>query len=66
MRLGTSYFVSKKHAVRYYWNYGYEDTALAIETKLAVGEIHIGKPTVEANQHLEIIDSGCRYCIVDN
>lgn len=66
MRVGTAHFVSRKHAVKYYRDYHYEDTEKAVDQKLAEGEIHIGPPALKKGQSLELIDNGCRYCLVDN
>lgn len=66
MRIGTSHFVSRRHAIRYYKDYHYENTAEAVDRKLSEGEIHIGPPKIQKTEHLELIDNGCRYCRVDN
>lgn len=61
MRVGTSYFVSKAHAIRYY---AYENaTDATIERKLAEGLIHIGKPELKPGHRLTVIDDGTRYAI---
>lgn len=59
MRYGTSYFVSKAAAVRYYRDYG--DDARSVDRKLAEGLIHIGKPPIRPGDRLSVIDSGTRY-----
>lgn len=63
MQVGTSYFVSKAAAVRYY---AYEGaTEATIERKLAEGLIHIGKPPLQNGQRLTVIDDGTRYAVED-
>ncbi len=63
MTYGTSYFVSKSAAVRYYRDYEGSDAARAVERKLREGEIHIGKPTLKAGERLTTLDGGKRYAI---
>lgn len=63
MTVGTSYFVSRELAIRYYRPYHYEDTTRAVGAKLAGGEIHIGKPPLQPGDKLLIIDEGTRYAI---
>jgi len=65
MRVGTSYFVSKTKAIRYYRDYEGEQAKRAVERKIEAGEIHIGKPDLKPGQRLSIIDSGTRYAIED-
>jgi hypothetical protein len=65
MTTGTSYFVSKAAAVRYYTPYGYDNPREAVERKLAEGEIHIGKPEIKDGQRLLVVDEGTRYAIED-
>jgi hypothetical protein len=61
--VGTSHFVSKAAAVRYY---AYEHATEAdIDRKLAEGLIHIGKPELKPGQRLSTIDNGTRYAIED-
>ncbi len=64
---GTSYFVSRAMAVRYYRPYAAEDTPKSavecVDRKLADGEIHIGKPPLKDGDTLTIIDEGTRYAI---
>jgi hypothetical protein len=63
MKLGTSHFVSKQTAIRYY---AYEGaTAADIDRKLSEGLIHIGKPDLKPGQRLTVIDDGTRYAIED-
>lgn len=62
-RWGTSHFVSRSAAERYYKPYGYEDVAEAVTRKLAEGEIHIGKPALKPGQKLVTVDDGTRYAI---
>jgi hypothetical protein len=65
MRTGTSHFVSKRAAVKYYKPY--EDNPLeAVEYKIETGEITIGKPPAHSlgvGESLVIIDDGTRYAI---
>lgn len=64
MQIGTSYFVSKSAALRYY---AYEGaTESSIERKLAEGLIHIGKPPLKPGERLLVIDDGTRYAIDDS
>lgn len=42
MFIGTSHFISRAAAIRYYRPYGTD--AAEVDRKLADGEIHIGKP----------------------
>lgn len=65
MRVGTSHFVSKLKAIRYYRDYEGDGAAAAVDRKLAAGEIHIGKPELKPGQKLNIIDNGTRYEIED-
>lgn len=62
---GTSYFVSKSAAIRYYKPYHYEDTAQAVARKIREGEIHIGRPSYDAKagERLTLVDGGKRYAI---
>lgn len=62
-RVGTSYFVSKDAAIRYYRPYGYDDVRETVERKLRDGEIHIGKPTLLAGQRLALIDESTRWAV---
>jgi hypothetical protein len=60
---GTSHFVSKSAARRYY---AYEDAKAAdIDRKISEGLIHIGKPALKQGQRLTLIDGGTRYAIVE-
>lgn len=63
MTYGTSHFVSKQAAVRYYRPYGYSQTERAVERKIAEGEIHIGEPTLKANQSTYVDADEGRYFI---
>lgn len=63
MIIGTSYFVSKAHAYRYYRPYGFDRAA--VDQKLSEGEIHIGVPHLQAGETLQIIDGGTRYQITE-
>lgn len=60
MTYGTSHFVSKSAAVRYYRDYE-DDPKTAVQHKLASGEIHIGKPKLAAGEKLST--GGKRYAI---
>lgn len=62
---GTSYFVSKSAAVRYYAAYE-DDPKSAVELKLREGSIHIGKPPLKPGQRLSTTDGGKRYMIVED
>jgi hypothetical protein len=65
MRIGTANFVSKVHAIKYYRDFaGYcsiVDARDAVVSKLASGEIHIGKPALKSGEKLNVIDGGTRY-----
>lgn len=66
VRSGTSYFVSRSHAVHYYLPYAggsYSDASVMVSDKLAAGEIHLGKPDVKPGEWLITIDGGDRYGI---
>lgn len=65
-RFGTSYFITKSAAIRYYRPYGYDDPKAAVERKLREGEIHIGRPPLKAGQRAQIISGEGRYEIVEN
>ena len=67
MHIGTSYFRSKRAAVRYYSyeNWNIEVVEQSVYRKIKSGEIHIGKPPLKPGQSLELIDGGNRYAIVD-
>lgn len=64
MKIGTSYFVSKTCANRYYQRHG-GFSPQAVTRKIQRGEIHIGKPTLKPGERLELIDNNCRYAIID-
>lgn len=64
MITGTSYFVTKNAAIRYYKGYGYADTVKTVERKIREGEIHIGKPPYKPGvERLVLLDGGKRYGI---
>lgn len=64
MRFGTSHFVSRQAAERYYRDYGYADVAEAVSRKIADGEIHIGKPvTCEPDEVVTLDQHEGRYFI---
>ena len=58
MRYGTNCFVGRKSAIRYYKTYGYGDVGKAVDSKIASGEIVIGKPTnlLKPGDELIVID----------
>lgn len=62
-RWGTSYFVSRRAAERYFRHYHYEDIKATITRKLAEGDIHIGKPPLEPGDKLSVIPGEGRYQI---
>jgi hypothetical protein len=66
MTYGTSHFVSRGAAERYYKDYDYDDTKAAVARKIRDGEIHIGKPRVKAGERLTTVDGGKRYAISTN
>ena len=41
MRIGTSYFINRQSAIKYYKEYHYQTTKDAVDRKLKDGEIHI-------------------------
>lgn len=63
MKIGTSYFISRRAAEKYYKDYDYDDVKSAVDRKLSDGEIHIGKPDIKAGERLEINNEG-RYVIL--
>jgi hypothetical protein len=65
--VGTSYFVDRVKAVKYYRNQCHDNRmALAVvANRLRAGDIHIGKPDIKPGQELIIIDDGTRYAIVE-
>jgi hypothetical protein len=63
IRIGTSYFVDRQAAERYYGSYG--NVGIDVTNKILAGEIKLGKPPVKPGQRLEIIDNGTRYAIVE-
>ncbi len=60
--IGTSHFISREAAIRYYQPYE-KDPVEAVRRKLAEGLIHIGLPERQPGEGLEIIDDGTRYAI---
>ena len=73
MIIGTSHFVSKAHAIRYYLAYEsgcytecHQSATAAVAQKLAEGEIHIGEPALKPGQKLLVIDNGTRYAIEES
>lgn len=67
MRIGTSHFVSRLKAIRYYSDYevfgGVHNAANLVDCKIAEGDIHIGAPSLKPGQRLTVIDNGTRYAI---
>lgn len=63
MQSGTSYFVSKEAAVKYYKGQDYDDAEVAVEQKLKDGEIHIGKPELKDGETLKVNKEEGRYFI---
>lgn len=65
--VGTSHFVSKSAAMRYYKDYNpgntREDMRRIVDRKLSEGDIHIGPPALAANEVLSTIDGNTRYAI---
>lgn len=64
LTIGTSYFVSKMHALRYYDHEGATLNDIAI--KEAEGLIHIGKPPIRPGDRLVLLDDGARYGIEES
>lgn len=74
MIIGTSYFPSESHAVKYYLEVEFEGSKAkgirklaqaTVRRKISEGAIHIGKPEVKAGETLVTIDEGTRYAIVE-
>lgn len=64
MTWGTSHFISRAAAERYYRLQGGEpDARQAVTRKLAEGLIHIGPPELKPNQRLIKLDGGLRFGI---
>jgi len=65
--IGTSYFVSLRHAVEYYrYQYGpmkLKDLTDMVASKATAGDIHIGKPDIKDGESLVLLDEGRRYGI---
>lgn len=64
LRIGTSHFVSKVHAVMYYKEYGYDNVKDAVQAKLDRKEIHIGEPKITDKEYLHIDEDG-RYIRIE-
>jgi hypothetical protein len=62
MTFGTSHFVSRLAAERYYSAYT-SNSVSAVKRKLAEGEIHLGKPTLKEGETLSVGDNGTRYFV---
>ena len=66
--IGTSFFVSRAAAVRYYAHQyaDYPSSARAmVDQKLQAGDIHIGAPAVLDDETLSVVDNGTRYAITE-
>lgn len=66
---GTSHFVNKDAAIRYYKDYegSYADAKRAVESKLAEGSIHIGPPTrLKPGAKVTVIRGEGRYQVTEN
>ena len=50
MRIGTSHFVNRAAAIRYYRPYEGDDAPAAVNRKLIAGEIHIGPPALRPGE----------------
>lgn len=69
MTYGTSHFISKDAAIRYYKDYegSYADAKRAVERKLAEGSIHIGPPTrLKPGAKVTVIRGEGRYQVTEN
>lgn len=62
IRIGTSYFMNWASAVRYYKDYGYDRNE--VDSMIAEGQIHLGKPLLKPGEILEVIEREGRYAIV--
>lgn len=62
MIIGTSYFVDKAAAVRYYAPYGYDSTA--VQAMFDADEIHLGKPPLARGDAAKIDRAEGRYYIL--
>lgn len=60
-RVGTSYFVSRAAAIRYYQPYHYPVAAEAVDDMIARREISIGLPPHEPGTIVRLIDGNARY-----
>lgn len=68
MITGTANFVNFTKACDYYRNQGNDELTPAeleklVRSKIAEGEIELGKPSVPVGGKLLLIDSGTRYAI---
>lgn len=55
---GTCWFVSRKHAARYY---EFAGGMSAVVTKLRENEIKIGRPALREGERLVLLDGGTRW-----
>lgn len=58
---GTSHFVTKLAAIKYYSDYGFSRSDVL--TKISNGEISIGAPNLKEGERLSIIKGEGRYQI---
>ena len=61
MKYGTSYFVSRASAIRYYSQYGLNTDD--VDRKIQDTEIIIGRPPLGVSDTLHLIDDGTRYAV---
>jgi hypothetical protein len=61
IRVGTSYFMNRQMAIKYYSQYSYEDVETEVDRKLREGEIHLGPPLIPSGHKLRQDDDGRYY-----
>ena len=63
--IGTAHFKTFSAAASYYLSYydGPLDAIEAVHRKIEAGEIHIGKPSLRADERCFLIDNDTRYAI---
>jgi hypothetical protein len=68
IRIGTSHFVSRAHAIYYHVCQGYSlpDAEVVVGEKIADREISFGEPALKPGQRLEVVDGDTRYAIVED
>lgn len=64
MTYGTSHFVSRAAAIRYYRPYETE-ASQAVSRKLEEGQIHIGAPTLKIGESCYVDAAEGRYFVTD-